>query len=325
MKPLVLGLLSLLLAPLASASEEYRVFTLADGRVLVAEVLATEASGLRVRVPQGETWIPFTELMDMVPVDREKYEAQEPWGLFLASDAAYRPGFLAIYEGLPSLVIAGEEEGEPLLTPEQTAAAVACDVDLECIVDALAATPRWMWVVVARMEGGEATFEGAVSTGATRTSASAPRVDIEAVNDAAWDALGLEPAPEEPAAAVVAPEPVVPVAPPPRIREPMDRDRVLALSFAPLPGLPSLVQGDEAGFGLAVATVVPATVLWVGATGKNSQSPLQHALLGAGGYYAATVVANQVFGLRSLRRADAAVGLVPTAEGGAALQLTLVR
>ena len=106
----------------------------------------------------------------------------------------------------------------------------------------------------------------------------------------------------------------------------MTRDRVLALSFVPIPGYPSLAQGDAAGFGLAVAAVVPATALWVGATGKSAQSPAGHVALGAAGYYAATVAANQALGFRTFRRGEStlAVGVAPTEQGGTSVRLTVV-
>ena len=74
--------------------------------------------------------------------------------------------------------------------------------------------------------------------------------------------------------------------------------------------------------------MVPATVLWVGATGQNAQSVGGHVAVGVAGFYAATVVANQAFGMRSFERGgggDIVVGVTPTEEGGAGVQVTLVR
>jgi len=316
-----------LLAAAPAWAGEYRAFTLSDGRTFVAEVLATEGTGMRLRVPQGETFVSFGDLVDMVPAVAADLEQQEDWLLILAADATYRAGFATPYQSVPGLKLV--EAGDPVLGAGEWAAVLACDVDRDCIVDALDANPHWMWVVTARMDGSEAVFEGAVTTGTTRTSATAPRVDPEAVNRAALEAILLTWKPIEPAETVVDATPPPTPAPPrePRVRTPMTRDRLLALSFVPLPGYTSLAQGDPQGFGLALATVVPATALWVGVAGEDVQSAAAHAALGVAGFYAATVVANQAFGMRSFRRGggELAVGVTPTEEGGAGVQITLVR
>ncbi|MBW2254877.1 MAG: hypothetical protein JRI25_09820 [Deltaproteobacteria bacterium] len=317
-----------LLTAAPARAEEFRTFTLSDGRVFVAEVLATEGTGMRVRVPQGETFVPFGELVDMVPAEAGQLAQQDDWYLYLASDATYRAGFATSYQSVPGLHLV--EGGDPVLSAEEWRAAIACDTDLDCVVEALRGNAHWMWVVAARMDGSMAVFEGAVTTGKTRTTASAPRVDPEAVNQAALEAVHLTWRPVESTETVVDTTPAPTPKPPrePRVRTPMTRDRLVALSFVPLPGYTSLAQGDSKGFGLAMATVVPATVLWVGATGKNAQSVGGHVALGVAGFYAATVVANQAFGMRSFHHGgggDVVVGVSPTEEGGAGVQITLVR
>jgi hypothetical protein len=329
-----------LLTAAPAEAEEVRAFTLTDGRVFVAEVLATEGTGMRVRIPQGETFVSFDELADMAFAEATELEQQGDWYVFLAADATYRAGFVTPYQSVAGLHLI--ESGDPVLSAEEWRAATLCDTDRDCIVEALHGNAHWMWVVAARMEGSDAVFDGAVTTGETRTHTSAPRVDAEAVNQAALEAIELTWIPVESTSLVVdttpEPEPVPKVRTPrepkvrtprePKARTPMTRDRVATLSFVPLPGYTSLAQGDAEGFGLALATVVPATALWVGATGKNSQSVGAHVAVGLAGFYAATVVANQAFGIRSLDRGgvgEIAVGVAPTEEGGAGVQVILVR
>ena len=52
----------------AHAVEDYREITLVDGRVFVGEVTATEAGGLRTKLPQGTLLVPCLT-QDMVPAD----------------------------------------------------------------------------------------------------------------------------------------------------------------------------------------------------------------------------------------------------------------
>jgi len=321
---LVLAALSV--APSALAAE-YRAFTLTDGRTFVAEVLSTEATGMRVRVPAGETTVPFEQLVDMVPVEESAYLSQDEWLVYVAADGAYQSGFAAAFHAIPGVVVA--DDATASLSGEERRAAAVCGADLACVVDALDGNARWMWVVVGKMEGADAVFEGATTKGATRTRSSAPRSDVGAVNAAAWQVLGLTPH----ASSVVSltpepeePEPKGPRTPrEPREREPMTSERATALSFIPLPGAPNAAAGDWAGFGIGLAAVIPATVVWVGATGKASQSAGGHVAMALGGYYAATVATNHILSATRLRDRGIAVGVAPTRGEGAQVTVTIVR
>lgn len=312
---LLMALGTALLGPPARAAEEYRTFTLKDGRVLVAEVLQTKATGMQVQVPQGEIFLPFDQLSDMAEADADRYEAQDDVYVYVAADPSYRSGFVAAFDGLKHLKVLGPDQSGGVLTPDEQRAASACAVDLDCLAKALHENPRWMWIIVGTMSGTDAVFDGRLSTGDTRTHVTAPRVDLDAVNRAAATAIQITP----PAPAPVATEGGH------RPGSPLTRARVDALRFVPLPGYPSLVAGDMQGFGIALAAVVPATVLWVGATGKAAQTRVGHVALGLGGYYAATVVANEVLGLRTVKHEGTAVGVVPTRNGGAGVQVTITR
>ena len=93
--------------------------------------------------------------------------------------------------------------------------------------------------------------------------------------------------------------------------------KLFGMSFVPLPGYPSLRQGDTAGFALSMAVVLPATAGWIGATGKNAQSVPEHAAMSIGGFYVATVAINQLFGKRSRdRAAKFAMGIGPATDQG---------
>ena len=85
-------------------------------------------------------------------------------------------------------------------------------------------------------------------------------------------------------------------------------------AFVPLPGYPSLRQGDIRGFGLSWAVVVPSTTALVLTANGACERPRQLALASVVSYYASTVAANQ---LVPLLRSDVKLGLVaePSSSG----------
>ncbi|MFK7928812.1 MAG: hypothetical protein AB8H79_11535 [Myxococcota bacterium] len=91
-------------------------------------------------------------------------------------------------------------------------------------------------------------------------------------------------------------------------------------ALVPLPGYPSLKRGDSQSFAMAMAVAVPVTAGWVGLTGNEASSLPEHIALSAGGYYAATVAINHIFGQRTLRRTTLTVA--PNRGGGATVQLS---
>jgi hypothetical protein len=309
------------LSPADAAAEEYRLFQLGDGRSFAATILATEADGLRVRVPQGEMLVPFGLLQDMVPIQKSDYDAQPDWVVYLAAETPERRADLvAVFESVPHVSVVGEAGVRPLLSASQEAAAASCGVALDCLVAATAAAP-WMWVVTARSEGPELVVEGAVNRGKTRNTLRLSQADRQRLAYAAYDVLEVVKVEPEPVIALIHDPPLPDVAQ--DIPRELSRQRIIGWSFVPLPGLPSLLQGDGGGFATACAIVAPATVLWVGAVGQNTQSRAQHLAFAAGGFYAATVAANQVFGLRSQDRA-ATVSVLPSSSGqGAFVGLTV--
>lgn len=92
--------------------------------------------------------------------------------------------------------------------------------------------------------------------------------------------------------------------------------KVRALAFVPVPGFPSMLQGDWGNAGLSLAVTAPAVALWVGAATTTAEWRAESWAVSAGGAYAATVVVNQVMGMRSYRRARPLVAVHPQ-RGGA--------
>ena len=76
---LLLCLLALLGLVRPAAADEYRLISLADGRVLQAEIVATTAQGLSLRIPQGRMDVPFAAVRNLQPLDAVAFQGQPGW------------------------------------------------------------------------------------------------------------------------------------------------------------------------------------------------------------------------------------------------------
>lgn len=272
---------------------QYRHLSLADGRTVTAEVLSTEPTGLRMRTPQGVSLVAFELLLDMVPSEEGAYAAQRPWTVHVAAPPEVRDPLIDALRALPEVDVHPVEEPTEEITPAQAHLASRCALDLECVVRALEDAP-WRWVVVALPDtDGGVRLVSAVTTGTTRHRAKPASLTPQDLWSSVHEILHMEVPSGQLPKAVVAP---------PRPAGVLEPEKVVALSFTPLPGFPSLRQGDGVGFAKALGIVAPATALWVGAVGKNAQSLPETAALGAVGFYAATVLANQVTGAASSKK-----------------------
>jgi hypothetical protein len=308
--------LALALAGPAHALEpQYRRVTLVDGRVISAEILATESEGLRMRVPAGETLISFELLLDMVPISQAEYDAQAPWIVYFSVPPELEQDVVELLQSVEGIVPQPVKVAANGIEAHMAAKASDCE-DINCIVGALEGAQTWIWVVMASpAPTGGTKIESKLST-----SPDPPLelvVDSKSRNEmwgALHEAIGLLPpggsAPKGPGDE-----------PNPNGRSPQafDERKVVALSFVPVPGLPSLAQKDTGGFALAMGVVVPSTVVWVGAVGQLGNSAPEFGALSFAGYYAVTVFANQVAGMRSLEKRRIGVTAAPTEAGGTAV------
>lgn len=310
---------ALLASAPAFAQDQYRTFQLSDGREFTAIIEATESTGFRVRVPQGQMTVPFSQLYDMMPVTQAEYDVQEDWVIWLAAPAEREKGLIAAFEAVPHVRVSGGTKGiGPRIGPEQAEAAAACDQDMLCIAKAFEAAP-WVWIVVARQEGADLVFETQTNLGTPRENpVRAGMLSAVEIGNAPWTILEVTEV-KDPSSAITPIDPVKPVKPP----KSADAAEARKMAWMPVPGMPSLARGDMGGFGLSLATALPASVLWVGAVGQNTQSVAGTALVGLGGYYAITVAVNHAVGLKGLD--GAAVGVAPTAGGGGMITLTAAR
>jgi hypothetical protein len=319
--PAICGALALaivgLASPVAEAVEpQYRKVVLVDGRVLQAEVLSTEPQGLLMEVPQGTTLISFELLLDMTPITEQDYLQQPRWVVYYDVPQSIEKDVLEMLAAMGSIEPQRVGTAGNDVSPQLSAKAHSeCNRNVKCIAHTVGGIDQWLWVLtIEPVASGEVMLQSKVN----KSGAEDPYEQVfdGRDRDDLWrhlhEALGLRPSgsPPRPDAVVEAP------------RRPYDEKRVVALSFVPLPGVPSLAQRDAAGFALAMSVVVPSTALWVGAVGSNGQSMLETGALTVGGYYAVTVLANQVAGMRSMNKAKrVGVTAVPTEGGGAQIML----
>lgn len=286
---------------------QFRQLELVDGRSLIVEVLSTESTGLLVQVPEGRALVSFELLLDMAPTDQATYDTQAPWVVYVDLPPADQEEALVLLGAIPGLSVHPLSEPAGGATPAMVAAAAGCERDVDCVARAFANSP-WKWLVTgSEAPGGKLVIHSKVSTSSER----AQRAEVEASKEGLW--VGLH------AALELQPPTTAPPKAPGTARSSteFDEKRVVALSFVPVPGLPSLAQGDAGGFALALGVVAPSTVVWVGAVGRTGQSVPEFAALSAAGYYAVTVLANQVTGFRTLEKSTRIrVGVAPAPGGG---------
>ncbi|MFT4625368.1 MAG: hypothetical protein ACI8PZ_004036 [Myxococcota bacterium] len=272
------------------------MLSLADGRTLVATVLATEALGVRIELPQGEMLVAFDLLKNMASVDAEAYASQPEWSVIV--HAPSNSDVVGMLQAMPGIAAtrAGEVGG-----PVDAAAASAiasCGGDVTCIGDHV---PSGTWVVSALDGEDGLDLVGVVAQTRTRSIVRGRGSSGESLWAGLHDVLDLQ---------------VTTSAP--RIRSqrggagPTQRTSGRS-AFVPLPGYPAMgVDGGRVAAAWGVA--LPATALWVGAVGTAAQSPAEHVAFGLVGFYAITVATNHALAPKG----DRVTAFVLPIEGGGA-------
>ena len=303
---------------------QYRILELTDGRTLTAEILGTEATGLALRTPQGDSLVSFELLVDMEPTDAAGYEAQPDWVVYVAVEPSLMDATMAMYEAIPGVSAHPVGAAVHGLSADEAAAALACDGDLQCLVDATSGV-GWMWVVTSDTDSeGRPVLKGGATHGRTRTSVPLPDTSRNALWSGVHQAIALSPPSKGPPPAVKGsgstPEPARGLTP----------GRITALSFVPLPGVPAMAQKDWGNAGLAWGIALPSAALFVVGSAASQESPdltnPGFLLTAAGGSYLSMIFANQVTGMRAYQaRRDRAVGFAPLPVEGGGGAMVVVR
>lgn len=312
-RPLLSAALVTVTALSASAAHaqdrrQFRRLELTDGRRLTAEILATESTGILLRTPQGKSLISFEILRDMSPTDQSTYNAQDTWKVYLDLPPHLEGDALELLGAIEGVRAAKVGQTAFGVTPEMAADARACEGSVGCIADATAAAP-WMWVVAAT-ETEPGAIRSTLNSGGSKHTTELASESRDGLWGALHEAIGLEP----------------PSGGAPRATKSkgggggggaFSREKVAALSLVPLPGLPSMAMGDGGNAGLAWGLALPITGAFAGASvAAASDNPGEMVGMMAGGFYVATVFANQVTGMRSLQKQGVALVPMSTEHGG---------
>lgn len=311
--------MSLILVGLASAAE-YRSIEVADGRTLVGEVVGSDATGMRLRLPQGDTDIAYADIVRVDPVEAAAVHGQSDWRVLVlptggadpAAEAAVEAELIAALAQVPHTRVGGLDS-LPTTIPEAMRAALgACGLDATCVLGAGSTLPVDV-VVLSAWSPGEPEELVAASVWLV-----APRAQFRAggrhaaaergraIQAAAWGVLDLVPSPQppsrdpaptpEPAAAAEARSPPAPRPPSP---------------WVPLPGWTAWRSGRPGAGLAATAVVVPATAAVVWVAGHESPSPVPALIIGAVTWTSLCVGSNRLL----------APVVLPT-EGGVSLGLS---
>lgn len=305
----------LLLAGLAQAAE-YRKVELADGRLLTVEYVATEADGVRIRVPQGTVKLPFEAILSFQPADESAYLALAPLKILVlpmvaqapasAEDAARIQSVLAAEAArVPNAEVQSLAQAAPYGTPAAAAALAVCGGDAACI--GLHVAPYHVDLVLGGTVGGSGAddlalaavfppFPTASRTAGARVTGN-PEVQHEAARRALYGVLGLDvPATAVIIAAVPVPEPVAEPVPIPEPVVPRARRSVSpALALVPIPGIAQFASGDVGHGVAAAAVVVPGTVGLVYLAGRSGSRKPEVIGLGIAGYWALCAVTGRAW------------------------------
>ncbi|MCB9678498.1 MAG: hypothetical protein H6737_25580 [Alphaproteobacteria bacterium] len=300
---------------------QYRRLKLTDGREIKAEVLETVATGLKMRVPQGETLISFEILMDMVPIDASEYRDQQPIKVWVHAPG-YESKMAAIYGEVKELVVASDEN----LPPGVIIGLTECAAEFDCMESKLAGQD-WMWLVTVQPPQDD-TKAALIVRGRTSGGTEIQRAD--ATTDSAadlWHAglrvIGLINEGEVPKSVLTAvgetdvtvvPDPV----PDPDAGLGWTRNRVYSSAWTPLPGYSALAQKDTGGFATGLAIGVLGTGVVGGLMAANRVDAPEAIGITAASYYVLSVATNQAFGMKAYNKAKGAsvgVHVAPTPGG----------
>lgn len=292
----------LLLATLAEAAE-YRRVELSDGRFLLVEILANDATGVDVALPQGRLRLSYDRVLRLEPINEEQYLSQPPLRVlvlpFTAADGAApaladeaRERVWETLANLPSIERHSLSEMGGYAPSSALTALSACGADPGCVGSRVASLD--VDVVIAGTVRGESAADVALAAAwplytDVRTLVAGSVGPDGTPPELAWRlvhaSLGLLPgsppvpaAPPEPwsllATPPVAPSPDPPPGPPP--------EPVLPLPADPLPGSPPPGSGSNIRPGLAFVPV-PGFAQWVGGDPRRALGATALVLPGTAG------------------------------------------
>lgn len=289
----------------------FREIERTDGLVVRGEIVESRADGFIVGLSQGDLRVSFDDVADLRDLDAAPEAA--PWVVSLTAEG---PVDVLMRSVLGQVADVGVWAPDALPDMRWRTAAAGCAGAPGCVQ---AASPAGSWSVAlgAAVVDGDLWLEGATPW---RRGAQAVRVPLDGLTmpvlvAATAEALSmvrltLRDDPAQAGAAEAALGVLVRNAPSDTAWTP---GRVAALSFIPVPGLPSILQKRPGAFAGALAVTAASTAAWVGATGYATTSSGEHAALGAAGAYLCSVASSQLFGQLGVQRPERRTAVVMTA------------
>ena len=292
---------------------EYRSITLADGRIVAAEIQGITATSMTLSTPQGIVEISPQDLRTMEAMSVEDYNQLEPWKVLVlpfvddetegANEDVQMAKLYAlrVLKSIPAVAPLTIED-LPETVPENTRRALSlCGTDLQCATrngETVGADVVMMGDI--RQKNESMLF----SLGAVFVNAPSARKRVQIpytpplinqrkdLTDAVYQTLFLNtPTTVQPPPVI---EPVVTKeSPQPETQQELrDLD---ALAWAPVPGITALKSGDTAGFATAIGAVTAGTAASVYIAGHATYSAPQMVAVSALSSYGITVLVNHIF------------------------------
>lgn len=308
----ILFIFASILLPGASQAQErqYRHIKLIDGRELKAEILQTVSLGLEVNLPQGKALIRFDLLVDMVPIERTDFEAEDPAYVWVRAPGNEEVVHEA-YRQIPKLKMADEA----YLGRKTFADMNACGADFECmsrVVDGR----KWLWIVVATPPTDDRdaaiVFRSRTNYGDYVEVHEAAKANPEDVKPAALKAIGLIPDQEPPRQRLWGSSDV---GKPPRGNPSVTIARDRGTALVPVPGYAFLRQGRPGAFAASLIGSVAASSGTAIFLMTNDVDPKIAGSISGIGFYGLCLATNGIAG--KSRKRFTAVSALPRQSGAA--------
>ena len=293
---------------------EYRSITLADGRVVAAEIQGITSTSMTLATPQGIVQISPQDLRTMESMSVEDYSQLEPWKVLVLpfvddeSEGANEDAQMAklyalrVLKSIPAVAPLTIDD-LPETVPENTRGALSlCGTDLQCATRNGDTVGVDVVVMGDIREKDEAKI---FSFGAVFVNAPSARKRVEIpytsplinqrkdLTEAVYKSLFLN-TPET----VTVPtsiEPMVTKQEALPAQKPKTERSIDALAWTPVPGITALKGGNSAGFATALGTVTVGTAASVYIAGQATYSAPQMVAVSALSSYGLTVLVNHIF------------------------------
>ena len=292
-----------------SMAAEYRRITLADGRVLPAEISSITATEMVLQTPQGTVVVSPNDLRDMSPMSAHDYAQVPPWQVLvlpfagnatLAEDSDFAHLFsLRVLESIPAvspLTIAALPDAVSQTTKS---ALTVCGTDLQC------ATRHGQEAGADVIVMGRATPSSTGNTltlGAVFVDAPEARKRVQVnyqdaliekrkeMTDSLYTTLFLIPPPDAKIPAMALSNKTQKT-----VQEKSGEPNLARLAWTPLPGITAYKQNDMAGFASAMGMVAVGTTASVYMAGHATYAAPQMVAMTALSSYGLTVFVNHLF------------------------------